>query len=412
MPLAASAAELRDVRVWAGPDNTRVVFELNGLVDHKLFTLDNPNRIVIDLSDTQRAVALKAQLEGKGYVDRVRFGPRDGGLRVVLDLHSAVKPRSFSLQPADNYGYRVVVDLYSDAPAAAPAPEAAPAAAPAVATPPRPSAAPAPSAPAPVIAERPHLAEKPIVVAIDAGHGGEDPGTRGHRGLLEKDVSLALARRLAAMVDDQPGFKAVLTRDGDYYLKLETRVKKARDAHADLFVSIHENSFKDRAMRGTAVYVLSPKGASSAQAKLLQERENSSDVIGGVDLQTEDPTTKAVLVDVFQTSSIEASFDVGRRVLKSVGRVNSLQKPKVQQASFVVLKAPDVPSILVETAFLSNPEEERLLGDPAYQDTLARSMLEGIKGYFDSLRPPVQQAAYHPSLGGGAPAIGVGSATR
>ena len=387
LPLVTGAAELRelrDVRVWAGPDGTRVVFDLNHATPHSLFTLDGPERVVIDLSDTQRARELAAQFEGKGLVKRVRSGAHNGtGLRVVLDLDTRARSKSFSLQPNDSYGYRVVVDLTTEAQAAASIAAARPA---------LPSSAPR-AATVPV--------EKPIVVAVDAGHGGEDPGARGRRGLLEKDVSLALARRLAAKVNQEPGFRAVLIRDGDYYVGLKDRIRKASAASADLFVSIHANSYKDPRVRGTAVYVLSPKGAKSEHAMMLENRENMSDLIGGAEIDESDDTTAAVLVDIFQTSAMEASHDAGGRLLESMGRVNTLQRAKVQQAGFVVLKSAVFPSVLVETAFLTNAREERLLGDPVYQDRLARSMLEGIKGYFKAYRPS-QQIAQTPGATGGA----------
>jgi N-acetylmuramoyl-L-alanine amidase len=363
--MGANAAELRDVRVWAGPDSTRVVFDLDGSAEHTVFTLENPTRVVVDLRDTQRGMALAAQLEGKGMVQRVRSGAQEGGtLRVVLDLGASAKPKSFALQPNDSYGFRVVVDLASTAPAQ-------------VATLPPP---------------RPAQAEKPIVIAIDAGHGGEDPGARSRRGLLEKDVSLALARRLTTLVRNEPGLHPVLIRDGDYYVGLRERIEKARDAQADLFISIHANSYRDPSVRGTAVYVLSQKGASSEHAKILESRENMSDLIGGVETNNRDDQTLAVLADIFQTSALEASHDAGGRLLDSMSRVNVLQRARVQQASFVVLKSANFPSVLVETAFLTNEREERQLRDPVYQDKLARSMLEGIKGYFKSYRPPHQVA--------------------
>ena len=382
--LTANAAELRDVRLWASPDGTRVVFDLDSAAAHTVFILENPSRVVVDLRDTHRAGALSPQVDGKGVVQRVRSGAQEGGvLRVVLDLGGAVKPKSFALAPADSYGYRVVVDLATVAPAGG-----------------------APAAP-----PRPELAEKPIVVAIDAGHGGEDPGARSRRGLLEKDVSLAVARRLAAMVNAEPGLHGVLIRDGDYYVDLRERIDRAHDAQADLFISIHANSYRDPTVRGTAVYVLSPKGASSEHAALLASRENMSDLVGGVDTEARDDQTLAVLADIFQTSAMEASHDAGGRLLESMSRVNVLQRARVQQASFVVLKSASFPSVLVETAFLTNEREERLLRDPAYQDKLARSMLEGIKGYFKSYRP-LHQVAQDNSRGGLQPVSMSGAAAR
>jgi N-acetylmuramoyl-L-alanine amidase len=371
LSLGAGAGELRDVRLWAGPDGTRVVFDLSAATPHSLFTLEGPHRVVVDLPDTRRAEALAAQLEGKGVVQRVRSGVHDGGgLRVVLDLAAPVKSKSFSLQPNESYGYRVVVDLAGA------------------------TAAPATTARAPAAAPRPgeQPPAKPIVIAIDAGHGGEDPGARGRRGLLEKDVALQVSRRLAAHVNAEPGYQAVLVRDGDYYVSLRDRIAKARAANADLFVSIHANSYKDPSVHGTAVYVLSPKGARSEYAMMLENRENMSDLIGGAEVSHSDDTTTAVLVDIFQTSAMEASHDAGGRLLDAMGRVNPLQKPRVQQAAFVVLKSAAFPSVLIETAFLTNEREERLLGDPAHQEKLARSMLEGIKGYFHAYRPSQQIA--------------------
>jgi N-acetylmuramoyl-L-alanine amidase len=381
----ANGAELRDVRVWAGPDSTRVVFDLDATAVHNIFTLENPSRVVVDLRDTHRAGALPPQLDGKGLVQRVRSGPQDGGaLRVVLDLAASSKPKSFALQPNDSYGFRVVVDLASAAPAA-------------VTAPPQP---------------RPELAEKPIVIAIDAGHGGEDPGARSRRGLREKDVSLALARRLATLVNGEAGLHAVLVRDGDYYVELRDRIRKAQDAQADLFISIHANSYRDPSVRGTAVYVLSPKGATSEHAALLANRENMSDLIGGVETDNRDDQTMAVLADIFQTSALEASHDAGGRLLESMSRVNALQRTRVQQASFVVLKSASFPSVLVETAFLTNEREERLLREPSYQDKLARSMLEGIKGYFKSYRPLHQVAEAERPAGGLQPVSLSGQAAR
>ena len=385
MALGAQAAELRDVRLWASPEGTRVVFDLDASAEHQVFTLQNPDRVVIDLRGTARGSALATQLEGKGVVQRVRSGPQEGGtLRVVLDLATAVKPKSFALQPNESYGFRVVIDLASLEP---------PAATPVVAAPPKPA-----------------MAEKPIVIAIDAGHGGEDPGARSPRGLLEKDVALAIARRLAVLVNKEPGLHAVLVRDGDYYVKHRDRMAKAQRAGADLFISIHANSYKDPAVRGTAVYVLSPKGASSEHALMLANRENMSDLVGG-EADSRDDQTLAVLADIFQTSAMEASHDAASRLLDSMSRVNTLQRTRVQQAGFLVLKSAHFPSVLVETAFLTNAREERLLGDAAYQEKLARSMLEGIKGYFKAYRP-LHQVADSGPLGGVQPVALTGSAAR
>lgn len=381
VPTALSAAELRDVRVWASPDSTRVVFDLDAESVHRLYTLSSPERIVIDLPGVRSADSVQWLQESRGYVQRVRNGRQPDALRIVLDVNAPVKPRSFVLPPNGDYGYRLVVDLYGK-----PAEDLAPAPAVSPNAPVQVAPAPAPSAPA-------EFAQKPIIVAIDAGHGGEDPGARGVNGVLEKDVALQLARKLAKRINGERGFKAVLIRDGDYYLGLRRRVDKARKMQADLFVSIHANSFpKDHDVHGTAVYVLSRRGATSEHARVLAQKENASDLIGGVEIQDKDDTLAAVLVDISQTSAIEASVDLGGRLLDAVSKINPLQKPDVQQASFMVLKAPDIPSVLVETAFLSNPREARLLSDPESQNKIAQSLYLGIMSYFESYRPMEQVA--------------------
>lgn len=380
LPLTLRAAELRDVRVWAGPESTRVVFDLSGAAEHKLFTLVAPERVVIDLSKVERAGRLGSQLAGSGLVQRIRSGPRpDGALRVVLDLNAAAKPRSFALTPSGDYGYRLVVDLYAAAGSGSAN------AAPSTAAPAVEDGAAGPAA-APATAPGSWY-EKPIVIAIDAGHGGEDPGALGAHGVREKDVALSMSRRLARLIDAQPGYQAVLTRDGDYYVEHRKRMERARRAQADLFVSIHANAYKDRRVRGSAVYALSQRGATSEQARWLANKENASDLIGGVELSGKDDTLAAVLFDISQTSAIEASLDVGGRILEALGGVNRLQRTSVQQAGFLVLKSPDIPSVLVETAFITNPSEEKLLQDAGYQATLARAILQGIQSYFENYRP-------------------------
>ena len=422
MPL--TAAELRDVRVWAGPESTRVVFDLNAETAHKLYTLTGPDRIVIDLPGVHRGDGVTLPTEARGLLQRIRSGIQPDGLRVVLDVSGAVKPKSFVLPPNADYGYRLVVDLFdpqaakedSDAPVevAKETPEEKPEETPKE-TPkefPRQITAPELKAP-PVLAKKPvapieaappkvanapsvrpaPLPNRPIVIAIDAGHGGEDPGAHGRNGVVEKHVALAMSRKLADLINQEPGYKAVLTREGDYYVSLRQRMAKARRAQADLFVSIHANSNRDRKVRGSAVYVLSERGANSEHNRWLAEKENASDLIGGVDIQDKDDTLASVLVDISQASAMEASLDAAGRVLDAIGKVNRLLKPDVQQAAFVVLKAPDMPSMLVETAFISNEKEERQLNDPDYQDELAQRMLDGIKGYFDSYRPSSEQVA-------------------
>lgn len=371
------AADLKDLRLWEGPESTRVVFDLSGSTQHKIFTLSNPDRIVIDIGGVGgAAVPLVSRTSGKGVVQKLRAGPRDNGLRVVLDVSAPVEPKSFSMLPNAGYGHRLVVDLISKSAKAAEATQAA-------LGPVSPSV---------------RVTEKPIIVAIDAGHGGEDPGASGRQGLREKDVVLSIARKLAKLVNEQPGMRAVLTRDGDYYVGLRDRVNKARESQADLFVSIHCNAFSRSDMSGTAVYVVSNKGATSEYARWLANKENSADMVGGIDIQNKDNELAAVLIDLSQTATMEASFDLGSRMLESLGRVNNLQKPRVQQAAFAVLKAPDIPSILIETAFLTNPHEERQLASDEYQSKMAYSMLSGIKGYFESYRPQQQVVENEASL--------------
>jgi N-acetylmuramoyl-L-alanine amidase len=421
---SAMAADLRELRVWDGPESTRVVFDLSGAAEHKMFTLANPDRVVIDISGLSKAsAAIVARAEAKGLVHKLRAGPRDDGtMRVVLDVSGGVTPKSFDMAPTEQYGNRLIVELYGRTPTldeisggvkanataavspaetnaavavfSAPAPSAKVEQT-AVAVTKTPPALPARSKLPPAeeiqLAPSVNFVEKPIVIAVDAGHGGEDPGAIGRGGLQEKNASLAMARRLANLINQQPGMKAVLTRDGDYFIDLRERTVRARKAQADMFVSIHCNAYKDRSLRGSAVYVLSDRGATNEQARWLAHKENSADLVGGLDLGAKDNELAAVLIDLSQASSMEASFDVGGRVLQSLSKVNALQKPVVQQAGFMVLKSPDIPSLLVETAFITNDQDEKLLGSPSYHDQIARSVLDGIQGYFKSYRPHQQQ---------------------
>ena len=391
---SASATDLRDLRVWDGPESTRVVFDLSGATTHKVFTLANPDRIVIDIAGIGEAgIKVANKATGKGVVKTVRSGPRDGALRVVLDVSEPVTPKSFAMAPTEQYGDRLIVDLYGHTPTLDELVDAKTDA----------SAKGVAKGEARVeskikVAPTIKFTEKPIIIAVDAGHGGEDPGAISKRGLQEKDVSLAIARKLASMINDQPGMKAVLTRDGDYYIGLRERTIKARKAQADMFVSVHCNAYKDTSLRGSAVYVLSNRGATSEHARWLAQKENSADLVGGLELSGRDNELAAVLIDLSQASSMEASFDVGSRLLKSLGGINTLQKAEVQQAGFMVLKSPDIPSVLVETAFITNEQDEKLLRDRAYHEKIARSLLEGIQGYFKSYRPQQQIVEESPRL--------------
>jgi len=320
---------------------------------------------------------------------------RPGVLRIVLDLKSAVNPQLFALSPVADYGYRVVLDLYP-------------------LTPPDPlmalledveragqSGANASSPGAE--ADRPALGGEPgkgvprqapkrlIVVAIDPGHGGEDPGAIGRRGTYEKTVTLAIAKKLKASLDDEPGMRAMLTRDDDYFVPLDVRVQKARRVQADLFISIHADAFTTPSARGSSVFALSEHGATSAAARWLAQHENEADLIGGVNIGARDPMLARTLLDLSQTAQISDSLRVGRSVLEGIGSVNTLHKGSVEQAGFAVLKAPDIPSILVETAFISNPEEEQKLRDDRHQRKLADSILSGVRRYF-AQNPPLSRA--------------------
>lgn len=358
-------AEINGLRMWPAPDNTRLVFDTSAPVEHTLFILKNPDRIVIDIKDA-RLKADTGKLDfSKTLVKDIRTAKHgERGLRVVLDLQEQASPKSFVLRPNEEYGNRLVIDLnHEDT-----------------------------QQPREKMSVRSFSAQnsaaRDIVIAIDAGHGGEDPGAMGPTRTNEKDVVLAIARKLYALVEKEPGLKPVMIRDGDYYIGLRKRVEKARDHKADLFVSIHADSFRDRRAKGSSVYTLSPRGATSEQARLLAEKENASDLIGGVSLDDKDDLLASVLLDLSQTATIEASSDVASRVLVGLKSVGKVHKSRVEQAGFRVLKAPDLPSILVETAFISNPDEERRLRSTSHQQRMATAIMSGIRSYFRENPPP------------------------
>jgi N-acetylmuramoyl-L-alanine amidase len=373
----AQALQLSATRLWPSPDYTRITLESAQPVAHKYFTLSNPERLVIDLEGVEAGEALAAlagQLSADdSYIGAIRVGlNRPGVMRLVLDLKAPVKPSVFQLQPLGQYGHRLVVDLY---PAQANPAQTADAAA----TPP---AAATPATPEPAKPAAPQYVRL-ITVAIDAGHGGEDPGASGANGSHEKDITLALARKLKQKIDAQDNMHAVLIRDGDYFVPLGQRVVKARALKADLFMSIHADAFIKPHARGSSVFALSENGATSVAARWLAKRENDADLIGGANVDVKDPFLKRTLIDLSQTATINDSLKLGHAVLKEIGGVNTLHKGEVEQAGFAVLKAPDIPSILIETAFISNPEEEKRLNDPNYQDKLVDAIVEGVKDYFD-----------------------------
>jgi N-acetylmuramoyl-L-alanine amidase len=359
---SAAPTQIDAVRMHEAPDYTRVVFDTSGPVEFELFTLDNPRRVVIDLADARPRPGFDPTMAGAGgaWVTAVRAAPRGTQYRVVLDLARQVDPSSFMLEPVAPYGYRLVVDLYTKGPTRE-------------------------VAPVPLQDEK-----RDVVIAIDAGHGGEDPGAIGPAGIYEKDVVLSIARLVAARIDALPGFRAVLVRTGDYYLPLRDRIHAARQQRADLFVSVHADAFKSPGVSGASVYTLSDRGASSEAARWLAEKENRSDLIGGVgdvSLGDKDDVLVHVLLDLSMDANRSASYQAGVQVLGQLGGVARLHKPRVEQAGFVVLKAPDVPSILVETGYISNPDEARRLNTRSYQQQLAAALATGIRSFME-LRAP------------------------
>ena len=358
----AVAQNVLAVRVWESPDSTRAVFDLSGPVDYKVFALEGPNRLVVDLRDGALGGDF-APPTAKGLIQGVRTGkPSARDLRIVLDLADGVRPKSFLLPPAERFGHRLVIDLY-----------------PRRSTPSVVKSAPAEVRPA---------AQRDVVIAIDAGHGGEDPGALGGAGTREKDVTLAIAKALAAKVDAEPGMSALLVRDGDYYIAHKKRYEKARSKKADLFVSIHADAFTKRSAAGSSVYMLSQRGATSEAARFLAQRQNQSDLVGGVSLDDKDGTLAAVLLDLSQGATLASSDAVAAQVLASLKKLGRVHSRNVQRANFMVLRAPDVPSILVETGFISNPGEEKLLRDPAHRQRVAAAILDGVRSYFHTAPPP------------------------
>ncbi|NOX75460.1 MAG: AMIN domain-containing protein [Gammaproteobacteria bacterium] len=357
------AATVDGVRMWSSPDNTRLVFDISEAVDHKVFVLKNPHRVVVDLKNAHLLHKLAGLDFPKSLLTGLRSAKRHGtDLRMVLDLKGKVRPKSFLLKPTQRYGHRLVIDLQD-----------------------------ARSKPAKVVTRTAANATKgqarDVIVAIDAGHGGDDPGASGRRGTREKDVVMAIARELEKLVKKQRGMRPVMIRQGDYYLGLRKRMQKARDLKADLFISIHADAFRDGRARGASVFVLSQNSATSKAAQWLAANENSADLIGGVSLDDKDDLLASVLLDLSRNATIAASLDVGSNVLSELKKIGRVHKRRVEQAGFVVLKSPDVPSILVETGFISNRHEEKNLRSKAYQRKLARAMLKGVKTYFANNAP-------------------------
>jgi N-acetylmuramoyl-L-alanine amidase len=361
---AASAALVKDVRLWAGPDSTRIVLDLSAPVEHSLLTLQDPARVVVDLANAKLNNADIELPEGRGFAKQLRVGTQGAkGLRVVIDLTGPATPRSFTVEPDGPYGHRLVVDLMPGAAATAGAP--------------------------PIAVKSAATDEgRDIVVAIDAGHGGQDPGSVGKRGTFEKHVTLQIARRLKEAIDREPGMRAELTRDGDYFLPHRERMLRARRKQADMFISVHADAFHDRSVVGSSVYTLSARGASDESARWLADRENAADLVGGVSLDDKDAVLASVLLDLSQSASMSASIDAAGKVMGQLVGLGNTTNRGVKHAGFLVLKSPDIPSILVETAFISNPGEEARLLDPKHQQRLAQAIHAGVRTYFWENPPP------------------------
>ncbi len=370
--MPAIAADVKAVRLWAANDHTRAVLDVSSHVEYKLFMLENPARLVLDIKDSKTANALTAQ--PSGMVTGLRSGvPSKDQLRIVFDLSSPVRPKSFLLPPTEQFGHRLVLDLYSEG----------------VATAPR------------AVVRRAESnggkTGRNLVIAIDAGHGGDDPGAIGPTGSFEKDVTLKIALSLAEKINGEAGMQAVLTRDSDFYIPLQERFEKSRTSKADLFISIHADAFNVSTVRGSSVYVLSQRGATNEAARYLADRENRADLVGGVSLGNRDATLAAVLLDLSQGATADASANVAQQVLSALTSVGKAHKRYVERANFVVLRSPDMPSMLIETGFISNPEEEKNLNNAQYRGRLADAILDGVRNHFNASPPPGTWIAQHAS---------------
>ena len=391
---ATAGSSILAVRVWPARDYTRVTLEHDQAIKYSHLLVKDPDRLVLDLEGVEFNSVLQTLpskiLDSDPYIKLIRAGRnKPGVVRLVIELKGEVKPQVFSLKPVGEYGHRLVLDLYPVEPidplmallekTGEPPPKAEPK--PAERAPEKPTEKPT---------EKPEIARL-VTIVLDPGHGGEDPGAIGRGGSYEKNVTLSVARRLKEKIDATPNMRSVLTRDGDYFIPLNQRVGKARRVQADLFVSVHADAFIKTTARGSSVFVLSETGASSSAARWLANKENSADLVGGVNLGAKDPYLARTLLDLSQTATINDSLKLGKDVLGELGRINTLHKGQVEQAGFAVLKAPDIPSILIETAFISNPEEEARLNDEVYQDRMADAILKGIRRYF-AKNPPLAKS--------------------
>ena len=391
---ATVTSSILAVRVWPARDYTRVTLEHDQTIRYSHLLVKDPERLVVDLEGVEFNSVLQMLpskiLDSDPYIKLIRAGRnKPGVVRLVIELKGEVKPQVFSLQPVGEYGHRLVLDLYPLEPV-----DPLMALLEKSGEPPLKAEQKLGSPPAAQEAEKP--TQKPevarlVTIVLDPGHGGEDPGAIGRGGSYEKNVTLSVARRLKEKIDATPNMRSVLTRDGDYFIPLNQRVQKARRVQADLFVSVHADAFIKSTARGSSVFALSETGASSSAARWLANKENSADLVGGVNLGVKDPYLARTLLDLSQTATINDSLKLGKDVLGELGRINTLHKAHVEQAGFAVLKAPDIPSILIETAFISNPEEEARLNDEAYQDRMAEAILKGIRRYFDK-NPPLAKS--------------------
>ncbi|MCS4306966.1 N-acetylmuramoyl-L-alanine amidase [Rheinheimera pacifica] len=355
-----AANQVQGVRIWPSPDNTRVVFDLSGAPDHKYFTLDKPDRLVIDLSNIKGGSNLPAVSGESPLIKAIRSSGDANSMRIVLDLAKSTKANVFALSPTPPYGHRLVVDLPDDQPTQ--------------------------NVPPPAI-----RAARDIVIAIDAGHGGEDPGSIGPSGFYEKNITLPIARQLAQLIDRQPGMKAMMVRTNDYYIHVNRRTEIARGQQADLLVSIHADAFTSPQPRGASVWVLSLRRATTEVGRMLEQTERHSELLGGVAEIIKDSANERYLaqtvLDLSMNHSMVTAYQVAGEVLQELGKVAHLHKKEPQAASLGVLKAPDIPSILVEVGFISNPQEERQLRSAAHQTKLAQSLFSALKRHFEKSPP-------------------------
>jgi len=382
---AAVPVSVEDVRLWSGPEGTRLVLDLSAPVRHEVFSVENPERVVIDLQNARLAMR-KALPDGQGPVTSVRSGPQaGGGLRIVLDVTMRQPVKTFMVAPEGGAGHRLVVEM----PPVAATNAVAPPLGQQVLTAGAAAMSQVASSTPPVKSIASSAKGRDLVVAIDAGHGGQDPGAIGRGGTREKEVTLSIARRLAKAIDAQEGMRAVLIRDGDYFISLRGRIRKAREAGADMFISVHADSVLDRSVSGASVYVLSLRGASDEASRWLAERENAADLMGGVSLDDKNDVLASVLLDVTQKEAVSNSVEAADAVLGALRRVGHVHGGhRVRHAGFVVLKSPDIPSMLVETAFISNAGDERKLRDPVYQQRVAEAIHAGVRDFFYDKPPP------------------------